>query len=60
MKFYVIYDYYTEYNQFEGFWDKEYKEFDSYQEAQKFADDEEGSIGPLILTEDVYAFYNFY
>jgi hypothetical protein len=38
MKYYVIYESYSEYNQFEGSWDLKLKEFDSIQEANKWLD----------------------
>lgn len=34
--YYVLYRYYSEYNQFEGSWDKDWDSFDSEEEAKDF------------------------
>lgn len=59
MKYYIIYEEYTEYNQFEGIWEISYKEFGSYQDAKDWIEDsfeaeearrnERKLIGPLNL-----------
>lgn len=36
MKFYVLYKHYDELNQFEGYWGKDWQEFDSEKEAAEF------------------------
>lgn len=51
--YYVIYENYTEYNQFEGCWDWVVKEFDSEKKAREFANkirpsqDTRKLIGPV-------------
>lgn len=53
MKYYVIYQDYTEYNQFEGDWSTQFKTFNSRKEAEKWIKDVKGNgnvgdvIGPL-------------
>jgi hypothetical protein len=62
MKYYVIYDDYTEYNQFEGSWDKQFKEFDNLASAKGFINsfreygDQRDPIGPLVNVTDVRSF----
>lgn len=58
MKYFVIYQEYTEYNQFEGSWDTEYHSFDDLDKAKAFAASCEKSYslrllaGPLISLEE--------
>lgn len=50
MKYYVIYRYYSEYNQFEGEWNTYHKEFDHLQPAMDFVrtlPSDEYIAGPL-------------
>ena len=53
-KYYVIYMDYSEYNQFEGSWERLVKDYDSFNEAKKEADDMRSShydrevVGPLV------------
>lgn len=53
-KYYVVYQSYTEYNQFEGDWESCYSEFDSLKEASdwikavKKDTDLKDIIGPLV------------
>jgi hypothetical protein len=53
MKYYVIYQDYTEYNQFEGDWSTQFKTFNSCKEAEKWIKDVRSNsdikdvIGPL-------------
>lgn len=51
MRYYVIYRYYSEYNQFEGSWDTYHNEFDDEQKARdyiKTLGKDEFIAGPLI------------
>jgi hypothetical protein len=54
MKFYVFYEYYSEYNQFEGSWEKDWAVFDGSEDAQGFIDshtdnsDYRNFVGPLL------------
>jgi viroplasmin and RNaseH domain-containing protein len=52
MKYYVIYQTYTEYNQFEGDWSTDFHKFESFEEAQRFIDNDimvdELIAGPLV------------
>lgn len=57
MKYYVIYKQYTEYNQFEGSWDKDYDCFNNYEVAKSTKEHmcKSGNytdvIGPLVLAK---------
>lgn len=61
-KFYVVYESYTEYNQFEGSWDLQIKDFKTFKEADDWmktswdadACKRHGAkmIGPLVLAVD--------
>ena len=58
--FYIIYQYYTEFNQFEGEWTDEYKEFETQTLAEEFKDrilkslhgDFKFIAGPLIAVKN--------
>lgn len=62
MTYYVIYQEYQEYNQFEGTWNTDYHSFDSLELANKFAvscannSDLRFIAGPLIKVEDIKNF----
>lgn len=51
-KYYVIYNSYTEYNQFEGSWDVSYEVFNAHKEAKTFAEEQKRKdtliAGPLM------------
>lgn len=61
MKYYVIYEYYTDYNQFEGSWDLQIEEFESLDKFKKWLESSRCAkdcitynrklIGPLKLVE---------
>lgn len=38
MKYFVLYEEFDEYNQFEGSWNKTWNEFDSLDDAERFID----------------------
>jgi len=53
MKYYVLFEEYYDYNQFEGEWRLEHRVFDSYSDAEKFYTEISGNsnysdiVGPL-------------
>jgi len=59
MKYYIIYEEYTDYNQFEGCWEISVEEFDSIENAESWLNTSERAsecktyerklIGPLVL-----------
>lgn len=57
--YYVIYKYYTEYNQFEGIWDLQMKKCESYSKIRKWIKDNKNNsnikdiIGPLRKMEAI-------
>lgn len=61
--YYVVYEKYSEYNQFEGYWVLDIEEFSDFSKAQKFKDNISKSynyrkiIGPLTEVEKENSHY---